>query len=94
MRDREELVNEVVLDNDDRLGYIYRSIARDHGLSEREAEILGYVARGHTRAFICESLDIAPGTVKTHIGNIYKKIDCHNREEVLALVRRYTTFNE
>ena len=93
-RDRESIVREVVEDHDDRLDYIYQTIASDHGLSERETEIFGYLAQGHTRAYISNLLCIAPGTVKAHIGHIYKKLGCHTKEEVFALVGRYKSFNE
>ena len=55
-------------------------------LTAREQEVLGLLAEGHTRAEICERLNIAPGTVQTHISRIYEKLDVHSRQDLLNLV--------
>lgn len=94
MRGRESVVREVVESVDDRLGYIYGLVASEHGLSEREGQILPYLAMGHTRAYISNALGIAPGTVKSHIGRIYQKTACHTKEEIIALVNEKKRFSE
>lgn len=94
MRNKEEVVREVVTNDSEQLEYIYRKIADDFGLSDREQQIFAYLARGHTRAYISNELGIAPGTVRAHINHIYQKIGCHSKEEAIALVGRYKTFNE
>ncbi len=48
-------------------------------LTSREIEILGMVASGAKNEEIAEKLFISPNTVKTHIYNIFKKIDVPNR---------------
>lgn len=93
MRSHENIVREVVVEQDDELGYIYHALARDYGLSAREEEIFRYLAKGHTRSFISNELEIAPGTVKSHIGHIYHKMGCHTKEDVIALVNERKTFN-
>lgn len=49
------------------------------GLTPREVEILAMVAVGSKNEEIAEKLCISPHTVKTHIYNIFKKIDVPNR---------------
>jgi DNA-binding NarL/FixJ family response regulator len=49
------------------------------GLTPREVEILAMVAVGAKNEEIADKLHISPHTVKTHIYNIFKKIDVPNR---------------
>jgi DNA-binding CsgD family transcriptional regulator len=48
-------------------------------LTPRELEILALLAAGNTTADIAEQLGIAPGTIKTHLTSVYKKIGARNR---------------
>ena len=55
-------------------------------LSQREHEILCLLARGRNAAFIQSKLTISEGTVRTHMRNIYRKIDVHSQQELMDLV--------
>lgn len=57
--------------------------AERYKLSARETEIAEQILRGRTINYIAEQLYIAPGTVKTHMHNIYSKLDIHNKMELL-----------
>ncbi|WP_214322515.1 response regulator [Nonomuraea sediminis] len=48
-------------------------------LTMREIEIAGQVAAGRTNADIAAELFISPGTVKTHIASIQRKLGVRNR---------------
>lgn len=48
-------------------------------LSERELEILRWVAQGKSNAVIAEILQIAPGTVDTYLRRIFEKLDVTDR---------------
>jgi LuxR family transcriptional regulator, positive regulator of biofilm formation len=48
-------------------------------LTFREKELLSYIASGYTSKDISHNLNITMNTVKTHIYNIYKKINATNR---------------
>ena len=48
-------------------------------LTPREIEILSFIAAGAKNEQIAEELFISPNTVKTHIYNIFKKINVPNR---------------
>ena len=52
-------------------------------LTMREQEILKLIATGLDNQGISERLFISPNTVKTHVSNIYKKIDATNRVQAI-----------
>jgi LuxR family maltose regulon positive regulatory protein len=56
-------------------------------LSERELEVLRLIAAGMSNRRIAEELVIGQGTVKTHINNIYRKLDVQSRTQALARAR-------
>jgi DNA-binding NarL/FixJ family response regulator len=43
-------------------------------LSERELEVLGLMAEGHSNGAICARLFLSPKTVESHIGQIFLKL--------------------
>jgi LuxR family maltose regulon positive regulatory protein len=49
----------------------------------REREVLNALAEGLSYAAIGRKLTISQNTVRTHIKNIYSKLDVHNRTQVL-----------
>ncbi|MEY8561708.1 LuxR C-terminal-related transcriptional regulator [Eggerthellaceae bacterium 3-80] len=63
-------------------------IALDYGLTKREEETMMLIAKGRTNARICEELGVTPGTVNSHLSNLYKKLDVHDRQEVIDLVEQ------
>jgi DNA-binding NarL/FixJ family response regulator len=54
-------------------------------LTERELEILRLVAAGLSNAEVAQRLVISPLTAKTHVGRILRKLDCHDRAQLVAL---------
>jgi LuxR family maltose regulon positive regulatory protein len=53
-------------------------------LSIREMEVLKYLKEGLNNTEIANSLFVSVNTVKTHLLNIYTKLDVHSRTEALA----------
>lgn len=49
------------------------------GLTRREVEILDLIAAGYANQQIADELFISPHTVKTHLHNIFKKINVKRR---------------
>lgn len=56
-------------------------------LTDRELEICALLGSGRSNAEIGETLGIAPGTVKSHLHNIYEKLDVSSRHIAAALWR-------
>jgi DNA-binding CsgD family transcriptional regulator len=59
----------------------------DDPLSERELEVLRLLASGRTNSEVAGDLFVSVGTVKSHTGNIYRKLGARNRAEALARAR-------
>lgn len=56
-------------------------------LTDREREILGYIARGASNREIGEALFITEGTVKNHVSNILSKLQLRDRTQAALWVR-------
>lgn len=51
------------------------------GLTYREKQMLSYIASGYSSQAIADELSISVHTVKTHVYNVYKKINATNRRQ-------------
>lgn len=58
-------------------------VAETHGLTPREQEVLGFLARGRTLSIIARDLHIAKNTARTHIEKIYQKTDIHKQQDLI-----------
>ena len=54
-------------------------------LTERETEVLQYLAEGKENKEIAQALNISLGTVRFHTSNIYMKFGVSNRTEATRL---------
>lgn len=54
-------------------------------LTDREREILAFVARGLTNDEIAADLVISPATVKTHVARVMSKLGAHDRAQLVVL---------
>ncbi len=58
--------------------------SQDHGLSEREIQIMTWVKAGKTNQEIGMILDISAFTVKNHLKRIFRKLAVYNRMQAVA----------
>ena len=58
--------------------------ACEHGLSDREMEIMAWVKLGKTNQEIGMILDISAFTVKNHLKRIFKKLGVYNRMQAVS----------
>ena len=56
-------------------------------LSKRETTILDAISQGRSILEIGEELHISPLTVKTHVQNIYRKLEARSRQHAVYLAR-------
>lgn len=61
----------------------------DRPLSDREVKVLRLIASGKTSEAIAGELSISVATVRTHVSNIFKKIQVHSRAEAVAYAIRH-----
>ena len=52
-------------------------------LTSRQTELLRLVAAGHTNTQIARRLGMTEGTVRTHLENIYERLDVSSRTAVI-----------
>ena len=57
-------------------------------LTQREKEILAFVAKGATNAQIADKLSVQEVTVKTHLNSIYRKLNVDNRVQAVLLAQQ------
>lgn len=64
------------------------AIGKRYGLTEREMEIMAYVAMGRDTPYIQEALSLSKNTVNFHRKNLYAKLGIHSKQELLDLVKQ------
>lgn len=62
------------------------TLAAACGLTNREREVLSYLARGNNSRFIAKALLISDNTVRTHMRSIYRKLDVSTQSELVLKV--------
>jgi DNA-binding NarL/FixJ family response regulator len=57
-------------------------------LTPRQFDILVEIAKGSTYSQIANKFVVTEGTIKTHIHNILRRLECHNRTQLVAYALR------
>ena len=75
-----------LVDTDARIDQACNALAAEHGLSERELDVMLLLAHGKSGQQIQDALVVSRNTVKTHVRHIYRKLDVHSQQELVNLV--------
>jgi DNA-binding CsgD family transcriptional regulator len=59
------------------------SILQELGISKREYDVLELIAKGHTNQEVADKLFVSPNTVKTHLANLFAKLDVNRRTQAI-----------
>ncbi len=59
----------------------------EHLLSQREVEVLKAISEGYSTQEIAEMFVLSPYTVRTHVRNIFNKLEVHNRMQAVEIAR-------
>ncbi|MEJ2709292.1 MAG: LuxR C-terminal-related transcriptional regulator [Anaerolineales bacterium] len=68
-------------------GSAHQTASSQDLLSDRELEVLRLVARGMTNQEIADELVISLNTVKSHVKNIYARLQVRNRAEAISIAK-------
>lgn len=68
--------------------------AREHGLTDRERDVVALVARGYGNKAIAERLDLAESTVKNNLSNVLAKLGCENRAQIVVFAAENGYFED
>lgn len=61
---------------------------KELNLSQREYEVLELINRGHSNAEIADQLCVSLSTVKTHVSNVFVKLDVKSRTKAIEKAKR------
>jgi DNA-binding CsgD family transcriptional regulator len=63
-----------------------QTLADKYSLTKRECEVLVLLSKGRDLPYISEALYISKNTVRSHLKNMYLKIDIHSKQDLLNLI--------
>lgn len=66
----------------------YHRFLQEHPLTKRELEILQLIVQGNSNSEIAEKLNLTIGTVKTHLRNIFNKLNVNDRTQAAVVALR------
>lgn len=64
-------------------------ILQRHGLSKREWEVLSLLSEGFSNQEIADKLFVSLNTVKTHVSNLYLKLDVKRRTQAVEIGKKW-----
>lgn len=57
------------------------------GVSDRELEVLELLAAGRSNKEIAHQLAVSPNTIKTHVANLFEKLEAKRRTQAISRAR-------
>lgn len=64
----------------------FDSLAQQYQLTNKQSEVCGYLLGGMSNAHIAARMSISAHTVKTHLKNIFAKLNIESRTEMIARI--------
>lgn len=92
IKEQNVLARAILQKSEEEYSIACRLISSEFNLTERESQIMSYLARGRDAAYICDTLCLARNTVKGYTKRIYSKLGVHSKQEVIDMVE--TTMRE
>ena len=71
--------------------YVKNRIMSTYSISEKEYQIIEYLIDGNSNQQIAEEMYISINTVRTHIKNIYRKLNINSQRELLTVMQQSNT---
>lgn len=71
---------------EDRVQATCAALAQRAGLTPREADILGCLAQGRNTQYMAEKFCVSENTVKSHVRNVYRKLDVHSKQDIIDII--------
>src|SRR5690606_5372377 len=68
--------------------YVNETELKKLDLSNREYEVLQHLAKGYSNADIANNLFLSVSTVKTHVSNLFLKMDVKSRTQTIEKAKR------
>ena len=81
---------EIWIDNDTIKAFLHNTgliskTGKINGTTDREQEIIGYVAQGRRNKEIASRLFVSEQTVKAHLNRVFRKLNVSSRSQLVAL---------
>ena len=61
-------------------------VAKEYGLTAREADVLEELFNGRTAPYVARNLSISINTVRSHVKRVYAKLSVHSQQELIDLI--------
>lgn len=61
-------------------------VAREYGLTAREADVLEELFNGRTAPYIARNLSVSINTVRSHVKRVYAKLSVHSQQELIDFI--------
>ena len=83
---RDELIRRFVDARNDLYELVCKDLARQHGLTRRETDVLKLLSQGRDAGTIEQALGVSRNTVKGYTKTLYVKLGIHSKQELIDLV--------
>lgn len=87
---RNDVIRRFMSARDDLYALACGDLAREHGLTNRELDVLRLLAQGRDAGTVEQELGLSRNTVKSYTKSLYAKLGVHSKQDVIDVVRTRT----